>query len=643
MSGIAGIIHFDGKPVEPGLVEKMTSAMAYRGPDGINHWVKGSVALGQCMLRTTPESLEEHQPLTNEDESLVLVMDGRVDNWEELRRELLGRGAVLRNRADAELVLRAYEIWGRDCLAHIDGDFALVIWDVRRQEAFCARDRFGMRPFYYHHAASGFLAFASEPRAILVLPQTPYRINEGRIADFLVAQLEGIDKTSTFFEEVYRLPPAHILAATPERVRLERYWTLEAGPELRLRSNEAYAEAFLEVFTQAVRCRLRGAGPVGSMLSGGMDSGSVVAVAREILIQTGQGPLPTFSAVGSDPENCVETRTIHAALTMNGLDPHLVSHDRLDALLPELEELTWNLEEPFDNHMTLPRAVYLAARRLGLKVLLDGVAGDVVLGEGSHLARLLRRGRWLTAYHEAVGQNRFWGGHYTAWRALYHGARTAFTPQPVRRLWRRLRQLNHKRSAKANIRTSLMNQEFAHRVCLADRLRKLQEHGPTRLLSYGEECALSIDHPYLTVGRERYGRVAALVGIEPRDPFLDRRVVAFCLTLPGEQKLGSGWPKIILRRAMAERLPDTVRWRRGKEHLGWAFTTALMSRMRPRIRGEIEANWELAKLYIDVDGVRKVCAAYFDEGDLAQADKVYEIAHLALWLRRHAERPRAAS
>jgi len=112
MSGIAGIIHFDGAPVEPDQVESMTAAIAHRGPDGINHWVKGSVALGQCMLCTTPESLEETQPLTNEDESLVLVMDGRVDNWEELRRHLLGRGAVLRTRADAELVLRAYEIWG---------------------------------------------------------------------------------------------------------------------------------------------------------------------------------------------------------------------------------------------------------------------------------------------------------------------------------------------------------------------------------------------------------------------------------------------------------------------------------------------------------------------------------------------------
>src|SRR6516164_9775269 len=107
MSGIAGIFHFDGAPVEPGLIEKMTGAMAYRGPDGLNHWVRGPIALGQCMLRTTQESLEEKQPLANEDESLVLVMDGWLSNWEELRAELLAKGARLRSRADAELVLRA--------------------------------------------------------------------------------------------------------------------------------------------------------------------------------------------------------------------------------------------------------------------------------------------------------------------------------------------------------------------------------------------------------------------------------------------------------------------------------------------------------------------------------------------------------
>ena len=145
LSGIAGVIRFDGGPVEPGRVETMTSCMAYRGPDGVSHWRVGSVALGQCMTRTTLESLEETQPLANEDESLVLVLDGWLSNWEELRAEILAKGGKLRTRADAELVLRSYEIWGEDCLDRLEGDFAFVIWDARQRRAFCARDRIRRR------------------------------------------------------------------------------------------------------------------------------------------------------------------------------------------------------------------------------------------------------------------------------------------------------------------------------------------------------------------------------------------------------------------------------------------------------------------------------------------------------------------
>lgn len=169
MSAIAGIIHFDGAPIEPGLVEKMISAMAKRGPDGVNHWVNGTVALGQCMLRTTPESLEEEQPLTNEDNSLVLVMDGRVDNFNELRRELLKRGAVLRDRTDAELVLRAYEAWGESCPDRIIGEYVFFVWDSRRRVLFGARDAVGTRNFYYY-VANNWFSFASEIKGLLTLP-----------------------------------------------------------------------------------------------------------------------------------------------------------------------------------------------------------------------------------------------------------------------------------------------------------------------------------------------------------------------------------------------------------------------------------------------------------------------------------------
>ena len=207
MSGIAGIVHFDGRPVEPGQIEAMTAAMDYRGPDGINHWVHGHVALGQCMLRTTPESLEETQPLANEDGSLVLVMDGRLDNWEELRADLRKRSVALRDRSDTELVLRAYEIWGEGCLDHLDGDFALAIWDRIRQRLFCARDRMGHKPFYYRRENHRF-TFASDPAALLAGSRLP-ALNTGMLAEFLADEFHSLDET--LWTGVHRLPPAHAL------------------------------------------------------------------------------------------------------------------------------------------------------------------------------------------------------------------------------------------------------------------------------------------------------------------------------------------------------------------------------------------------------------------------------------------------
>jgi asparagine synthase (glutamine-hydrolysing) len=643
MSGIFGIFNQDGASATEHELRDMASLLTRRGPDGTGLCNADCTGLGHTLLATTPELLFERQPLRHPETGCVITADVRLDNRDELLSALglTDRAAIT---GDAGLILAAYLAWGETCPARFLGDFAFAIWDPIRRTLFCARDQFGMRPFYYHHTPGRFLVFASEPKAILVLPQTPYRINEGRIADFLVSQLEGIDKTSTFFEEVYRLPPAHTLTVTPDRTTQRRYWTLEPGPELCLPSNEAYAEAFLEVFREAVRCRLRSAGPVGSMLSGGMDSGSVVAVAREILAEEGRGPLPTFSAVAPDPETCVETRTIHAALTMDGLDPHLIRHDRLDEMMPELAELTWNLDEPFDHYMTLPRAVYLAAHRKGLKVILDGVAGDVVLGEGSYIARLIRRGHWLTAYREAVGQEHFWGEAYPAWRELYRGARSAIATHSVRLLHRRLlgpRRLRQR--VQQILRESLISPEFARRIRLRERLRTLDGHGSEGLsIAYNKERAQSIDHPNLLVGRERYDRVATAVAVEPRDPFLDRRAVAFCLSLPGQQKLGDGWPKIILRRALSGRLPNAVRWRTGKEHLGWSFTNALISSMQAHVLSQTEVNRQSVALLLKKDSRYLNCHASFEYADPIQRQNRYAAEHLAAWAGRHHERPQRA-
>ena len=636
MSGILGLFNLDQRPVEPGELRDMASLLTRRGPDRTGVWHFGPIGLGHTLLVTTPEMVLENLPLEHPQSGCVITGEVRLDN----RAELLGRlGLGDRKDAtgDAGLALAAYLEWGEACAQHLLGDFAFAVWDPHHKRLFCARDHMGMRQLVYHHSPGHCFAFASEPRAILVLPQVPYRINEARIADYLVQELVGIDMTSTFFEEVHRLPPAHTLTVTPKGMRQRQYWELEARPELPRASDDEYAEAFLEIFSEAVRCRLRTVGPVGSMLSGGIDSGSVVAVARRLLAAEHRGPLLTFSAVSPSGDADAETRAIHAALTMDGLDPSTVSHGRLDDLLPELEQLTWDMDEPFDASMTLIRAVYMTARRRGLTMLLDGVGGDTVLCEDRRLQRLLRAGRWRTAYREATMQNHYWRGAYRPYRELLRSARPAFVPDGVLRPLRRWRQRGR---IERRLRGSPIDEQFGRRMAVGERLRRLDRHSaPGRLSDGRTERARNIDHPFLTVGRERYDRVAGAVGIEPRDPFLDVRVLSYCLGLPDGQVLTGGWPKAILRRATAGLLPDEVRWRRGKEHLGWAFTAALLEQTRGTAYPSSEACLQRLSRYVDVGAAVRARGTWFENGDAWKTAQAYHVVALAEWLERHEARP----
>lgn len=635
MSGLVGLYRLDGAPVSDEELAAMAEPLQPCGPDGTSLWRSGAVGLGLTLLATTPELQAEPQPVVHAATGCAVVADVRLDNREDLLAAL-GPSAEP-SLGDAGLILAAYLAWGEGCVARLRGDFAFVLWDPREGALLTARDPFGLRPLYYHWSAGRLFACASTVRSLLTLSDVPRQINEARIADFLVLHLEGIDHTSTFFSAVYRLPPAHAAWITPTGMRLWRYWAPEPPQaELRLPSDDAYAEAFLEVFTAAVRSRLRSVGPVGATLSGGLDSSSVTAVAAELLAAAGRGPLHTFSGVGPDPAACPETRAIHAALAMPGLQPHLISYTELGRLMPELSALSWDLEEPFDNSLTIMRAVAILAQRAGVRVLLDGGAGDVVLTEGEAVARALRRGRWLAAYRHLQGLRRFHRSRRWVVRELARSARLALTPNPVRRLRRRWWPPNWGQREAEAVRDSLINPRFAAQVRLGERLRQIYaSYGETfGLLTGGQEVARGLDNPYLASGRERYWRAVSPLGIEPRDPFLDRRVVDFCLALPDEQRIGSGWPKVLLRRAMAGRLPEAVRWRVGKEHLGWQFTVAWMALNRDRVKFELNTEIDTIVSYVHLGAARFAIRAYFDTGDLDQVETVCNLAHLTCWLRR---------
>jgi asparagine synthase (glutamine-hydrolysing) len=373
MSGIAGIYYLDGRPVERTDVQRMVDSIAHRGPDGCGVWTDGSVGLGHRMLWTTPESLHEKLPLSNKTGDLTITADARIDNRDELILVLNFNGRPRETITDSELILTAYEKWGDKCPEKLLGDFSFAIWDKRKQTVFCARDHMGVKPFYYYHSDNVFV-FASEIKALLSLSEVPRYLNEVKVADYLMSTLE--DKTNTFYKKIFRLPPAHLKTADNKRIPVQPYWSLDPLRELKLSSDEEYAEAFRNLFKKSVHCRLRSAFPIGSMLSGGLDSSSIVCMARHLLSQNGGGKLHTFSAVFDDVPECDERQFINTVLIQGGLEPHYIQADRISPLV-DLDHVFYHQDEPFyAPNLFIDWRLCGAAQKHGIRVLLDGTDGD---------------------------------------------------------------------------------------------------------------------------------------------------------------------------------------------------------------------------------------------------------------------------
>lgn len=580
MSGIAGVFPLDGSSPSAADIKAMVARLERRGPDGTHVLVDPRVALGHTSLATTPEAVIEILPFTDASSGCSVTADARLDNRDELM-SALGLGVEKRLIADGELILRAYLEWGENCAAHLLGDFAFVIWDPRAATMLCARDQIGIRQLIYHHDAGRRFVFASEPAAILAMSDVDAPLNHERVGDYL-SNMEGADLSSTFFRGIHRLPPAHYLTVNREGLVLHRYWELAPVPVLELESDAAYAAKFLALFTEAVRCRLRCAGPIGAMVSGGVDSNAVAAVAATLLSSSGRGPLQTFSAISRDPANSRETSAIMSAIRAPDLAPTTIDHANLGSLRAELARQSRDGAEPFDGSMVIIRAVYLSAQRAGIKVVFDGIGGDLLLSSDFHLAFLLRKGRVRRAIREARGARRFWGPELPASRAFVAAAWQAFAPTALRalRFWHGRRKSDHRFLARA----AALAPDLEAAATLSRR-RQVQERDfeNDRIDDFTRVRPLT--HPNMVVGRERYDRVAAACAIEPRDPFLDLRLVRFCLSLPRDQLQRDGWPKWILRRAMAGLVPADILWRPGKEHVGPEFIRAIFGDAQPLHNG----------------------------------------------------------
>lgn len=552
MSGIAGIIRFDGRPVESGLVEKMTAMMPYRGPDGINHWVRGSIALGQCMLRTTPESLEEAQPLANEDENLILILDGRIDNWDALRSDLLSRGAVLRTRADAELLLRAYELWGQDCLTHVDGDFAFVIWDARRRLAFCARDRMGNKPFVYHWDGNT-LVFASELKAILAMNWVPRIPNPGMLAEYLADEWITFDET--LWSGLMRLPGAHSMAVGPAGPKPSCYWRPDLEAPEPYTKEEDYVDHYRYLFADCVRRLSRSHKPVAFEVSGGLDSSAVFAMA-ENLRQGGSLPAPSIDGYTlTYPDHADSDEVVFARLvgTHLGVPVHEVA--------PCLKDRQWLQSESrfYNDFPGFPGGsqslhLYSQAAVTGSSVVITGLGGDQIIGASrAHYAEELARLNYIKVYDYLKSDLQDFGFRPTVRMFMKNG----LLPMLPERVKVALRPLARRFDART-LRDAYWLSRPMRDQLIARRLRqsplglaKVRRRGQLHLLQ-------ALYYPFDSYGRELCERNAARQGFEIRHPFYSLPLVQFAFQTPERLRSKGVAGKYIHVQALRGILPQTV-------------------------------------------------------------------------------------
>lgn len=580
--------------------------VVHRGPDGQGWEVydspAGPVALGHRRLAIIDTSDDGLQPMTCPEDRHVLVFNGEIYNYLELRAELQSKGEVFATKTDSEVLLRAYAVWGPDFLSRLRGMFAFLIWDRRDNTLFAARDRFGIKPLYYVNGGAKF-AFGSEIKQLLGLGSASGRMNIARVADYLSYNMS--DHTDeTMFGGVRQLRAGEyaLLTTSPDgsgELSIRQYY----GPrdeQLDIGRQEA-AEKFRDLLTGGVRLHLRSDVPVGSCLSGGLDSSSIVGLMASQLAETGQNCRVQTVSACYDEQSVDEKTYIDAVVAKTAAEPHYV-WPKAEAVFDRAADITWHQDEPFGSTSIFAQwCVFDEARRAGIKVMLDGQGADeqlagYVTALPVHLASLCSRGRLGAMWRVMSARQELSGTPIGSqlrellpqilphgWLAPLHGRRRAMTQHD----WMGDGALSRHSDGRTALQTAIDSRGLS----------------PVRDLA--SLCTVMVFASNLQMLLHWEDRNSMAHSIEARVPFLDHPVVEFALALGNNHKIVDGVTKTVLRDAMAGVLPDSVANRHDK--LGFAtpeqswFCGPLQDLARQGIDETLERYPEL----LNAAGVRK--------------------------------------
>ncbi|MEP6774002.1 MAG: asparagine synthase (glutamine-hydrolyzing) [Chloroflexota bacterium] len=663
MCGIYGIWHRNGQAVDLLAVQRAITAMRHRGPDdegyllanthegsyilcagddtspelGLPHIrdFAGShfdLALAFRRLSILDTSPAGHQPMSLSGSGNWLVFNGEIYNYIELRAELAALGHSFHTGSDTEVILAAYRQWGSECVRRFNGMWALSLWDAGRRRLLLSRDRMGVKPLYTVAGTEGTFAFSSEIKGLLAGGVVGFRPSAGAVSRYVAEGVMPSHKHGdTFFEGVQQLPGGYSALITPDERMAHPYWSLPHEQSVRDAQPPA-SEAdeiaqYAGLFTDSVRLRLRADVPVGTCLSGGLDSSAIVAVAGRLMQTEHAVSLErlgdhqqTFSAVYNTSGPWNERPYIDQVVGYTGAAANFV-YPTEDRLWDDLARLVWHQDEPFQSTSIFAQwCVMGLARERAVTVLLDGQGADELLGGyrpfAVWLGQLLRAGRVSQALRESASIE-----EVTGLNPLPLLARGLAQQLPSAVL-RRLRRSRMQRALHSSGLSSDLGVEFAAAMAHTGDgyagLRDLDTHLSRLLLEDSLPTLLRYED-----------RNSMAFSIEARVPFLDYRLIEHVFTSASHLRIKYGWTKWIQRQAVSTLLPHDIVWRRDKV----GFETPEQQWFhagKTQLLAILQSDTQAAD-YLDMSYVRREAPRLIDAGDTAQ---VWRWLNLTLWLRQ---------
>lgn len=624
MCGICGIVNSDrSEPVDPNLVERMTTVLVHRGPDDDGYFVEGNAGFGHRRLSIIDLGGGK-QPIFNEDESILIVFNGEIYNYAELTTELTQFGHKFRSRSDTEAIVHAYEQYGDACVEHLRGMFAFAIWDRRHKRLLVARDRLGIKPLYFYQC-DGFLAFASEIKSLLQIPSVSRVVDPDALKSYLA--LRYVPGPQTMFMGISKLQPGHLLVMDDRGVRIRKYWDLEyrTGEAV---SSEDYLGRFQELLEESVKLRLVAEVPLGVFLSGGLDSSAILAVMSKLRERE---RIKTFSVGYELPETqqAKVNEFEYARLAANafGAEHHefkLTAEDFRDSL----SDLVWYLDEPLADDSCIP--LYFIARlaRKHITVVLSGEGADEILAGYGIYKRMMA----VDAAYEKFPRLTPWVAQKLA--SMFQGqvcqryARWATLPME-----QRYRGVSM--GMPAGLQDELLGRQYgqtsgdaAFRSCI----QAVPKKDALNRMLYADAKIWLPDDLLL-----KADKMTMANGLELRVPFLDHKLVEFASTLPADLKLKGRTGKYLLREAMKNILPKRI-INRPKRGFPVPTESWLRGELKDFVHDTLLANDAACRSYMNLSVIEKIVREH-EQGTENRRQEIWTLLIFEIWHRSFISRP----